>query len=390
MQKKTLVFVVDTLANHGAERYLYEILKTLDKELFDCTVYSIRNLSGFELHYLKLIEDLGIRVIIEKNEIFRNIKFVFFRRLLSTLAYRFVSVIRKNYVKQKLQDEKFKLLSSYDLVAVIKWEVYLSNRLVFDDLPKKIIHILSLESQYSETPFTAPPKKPTTFVLMSASENKNVFPQLQQDKYCEDYKFNFLPLLIDKIPSTSFYNPCNNEFRIGIFSRISQDQPTLFILYLLHYLKYNKIEVKVYFYGKSYSQSFLQFYIQTAKNLRVNDLIEFKGHTFNINESIKNDGLSLGVMNSASAFIGYSSIELICAGLPILFFNIDYTDFDSLEENVVVGLHNSLESLLNELIELYKNPQSLNQHAAKQKEYVEKHHLSFKHKDFLNKLFLES
>jgi hypothetical protein len=373
--KTRLCFVVDTLANHGAERFLFEVLKAINKDKFTCTVYSTRALSGFETHYQKPIEQLGIKVIFHQDDIYPHIKSPLVKKINTSITYRSRLILGDDYIKEKVKEQKLTFLRGFDNVIIIKWEVYHHQRSLFDQLPRKTIHVLSVNSQYPESPFKIPPTGKTTFILMSENEKRFVFPELQNVSKADKFQFHYLPLLISESVFSDCYQPASEEFRMGIFSRISKDQPTLFALYLIHLLKYENINAKLYFYGKHYDESFFKFYQQTALNLRINHDVEFKGHTFSIKDSINNDGLSLGIMNNASGFIGYSSIELIAAGLPLVFFNIDEDDFNETNE-AIEGIYNSINKLKDGIVNYTRNSIQLKELAKNQKNYINKNHLA--------------
>lgn len=362
-----LCFVVDTLANHGAERFLFEILKTIDKTRFECVVYSTKSLKGFECHYEKPINELGISIIQYKEDLYPNIKWKLLKRIATSFTYRLLS--KKVKIDDKIKESKLNYLRSFDRVVLIKWEVYTANREVYDRLDSKVIHVLSTKNQYTSSPFTIIPKGKTAISVMSKNELLYVFPEYQDRTCYLDYSFHTLPLLINDSVFTESYNPNMETLRIGIFSRISPDQPTLFALYLVHLLKYRNVDIELFFFGKHKDESIFNFYNQQCANLRIADRVKFMGHTFDMAKSIYDNQLTLGVMNCDNDLIGYSSIELIGHGLPVLFYNFNDLDYQNTDSNIL-PVFNSIDKMAMYIQDLNGDKENLKAMNKNQRAYL--------------------
>lgn len=351
---KKVCFVVDTLANHGAERYLYEILKAIDKKKYDCHVLSVVPLEGFERHYISKIEALSIPVIEWGENLFPNIKIKVLRKAATSFAYRVLNKIQRHFIEERNEQQVLKFLAEYDKVIIIKWEVYSRLRNIFDQLEGKILCVLSSSAQYPENPYEHLPKGKTQFIVMYDEQKNEILDGRSSN---ENYTFQTVPLLIDTKLFQDNYNPGQDIFRIGIFSRIEPDQPTLFSLFLLHLLhSKGHANIELHFFGKNTNKQLVNLYVQTAKSLRIADNVFFKGHTFDIGKSINDTHLNLAVMNNLNGVIGYSSIELILQRLPVLFFNVARQVY--LKENVL-PIFNSIEIMANDIITLKNNTDKL-------------------------------
>lgn len=382
--KKKICFVVDTLANHGAERFLVEVLKTLDRQKFNITVYVTRELTGFETHYKEEITDLGIPIIFHRDDPFYNDSNSFLKRLKTSLLYRLKFLREKDKIIKLVFHQKKHFLAQFDVLSIIKWEVYNHQRQLFDLFDNKVIHILSVNSQYADSPFDVLPKKKTKFILMSPKERAFIFPEVQEED--ETYKFYDFPLIINDRVFTENYNPHEKEIRIGIFSRISKDQPTSFAFYLVHLLKCRGYDVKLFFYGKILDQELFSFYKQLISNLRIKNNVVFMGHTFSLGNSIMQDQISFGIMNNASGFMGYSSIEIIAHELPLFFFNIDPMEYNN---NDTDNVFNSLEEMCDSIEKCLKSGESLRSIASSQRKDLQNNHMAISEIHKLEKIYTE-
>lgn len=319
--KKSICFIVDTLAQHGAERYLFEICKSMNKKRFNISILSIQILNDGNSHYKNKIEELGIPVIIfDKNDLFPNEKTKILKKIKISFACRTKS---ENKIKRISQNNLFSKIEGFDIISVIKWEVYSKFSEVFDQHKNLSIHLLSGLDQYEENPYLNLTNKNHRFVTMYQNQKQEL---LNSDfihlKNLNKLKFFNFPLALSSDEFRNTYNPCKTEFRLGVFTRISPDQPSLFHFFVLHSLIQEYSKVKLFFFGKQCYEPYKRLYHQTIRYLGLEDKVIFIGHVPSVKNAINEYQINLGCMNSIHDFIGYSSIEMIASGLPVVFFNI--------------------------------------------------------------------
>jgi glycosyltransferase involved in cell wall biosynthesis len=324
---KSVVFIVDTLAQHGAERYLLELVKVLVGSNHVVAVCAIDSLLGEHSYYAKELNSLGVDISIVSELPFPNIKNKIIKRIINSFAFRVLNKIDNTFISKKRNAIILGIMKKFDEVSIIKWDVYIKNPILFDALHHKKIHVLSALPQYIHNPYIELPKSDTEFVLMYEGQKDEIVAGREIPMH---YNFSVIPLLIDNESWPNCYNPKNDSvFRIGIFSRINKDQPTLFALFVIHLLKAKGLSIKLYFFGRYYDEEFYAFYLKTIEMLRITENVEFMGHTTNIPAAIYDNNLDIGLMNSMNDSIGYSSIELQSLGLPVLFYNISNDVHDS-------------------------------------------------------------
>jgi glycosyltransferase involved in cell wall biosynthesis len=350
MTAKKVLFVVDTLAQHGAERYLYEISKILIKNGFKVDVYSIANLDGKASYYINSLEDIGVGIYLYNHLPFPHVENLIARRIVNTASYRLGNIFDKKFVQNKLDYNLLNFLKSYDIVSIIKWEVYIQKRAIFDAISHKKIHLMSGLNQYADFPYNQLPENGTHLVLMYPQQEQEFF---QDRKIRSDFQIDVIPLIIDNTNWRNAYNPLkDNVLRLGIFSRIHYDQPTIFSLFIAHELKNRGLNLELYFFGRHYDELFYKHYLKTVEVLKMGSVVKFMGHIDNIPDAISKCNISLGLMNSLDSVVGYSSIELQSSGLPIVFFNVSNTGYANNDFPIIL---NTIKELCDKIEELWKS-----------------------------------
>lgn len=347
---KSVIFVVDTLAQHGAERYLYELSKILVRNNFKVDVYSISYLDEKASYYVDVLREIGVKVYLYNYLPFPNIKNLIFRRVVNTASYRVSFLFNKKFIQNKLDYNFFDFLNSYDIVSIIKWEVYIQKRRIFDSISHKKIHLMSGLNQYTEFPYSELPKNKTNLVLMYSEQKEEFF----QNKTIDNiFKLDVIPLIIDNEKWENVYNPKDdNVLRLGVFSRIHPDQPTIFFLFVIHELKNRGMNIELYFFGRYYDELFYKHYLKTVEVLKIDSLVKFVGHVENIPSTINDFNINLGLMNSFNSVVGYSSIELQSSGLPLIFFNVSTSNYVSNDFPIIL---NTISDLCNKIEDLWEN-----------------------------------
>ena len=306
------LFIVDTLAQHGAERYLFEIVKSLKSRGHEIKVLSFFKLNNQHDFYVNKLIENHINVKTFEFKIFKN---KFLNRITLSLLRR----LRLGMFNKLFNEKLVTFLKNHNNIFIIKWDVYLKYNDVFQKLEKINICIMSGLIQYSQNPYLNLPINKTVFYIFYKEQENEIL----GGRIFSNITFKFVPLLIDNEKSINRYCPSNREFRIGIFSRINTDQPTLFALFILHLLKTKAENYSLYFFGRVYDQNYFDLMKQTINYLKINNSVFFYDHTIDLPGAIENYNLNIGLMNCNLKTKGYSSIELESAGLPIIYFDIN-------------------------------------------------------------------
>ncbi|RYE12932.1 MAG: glycosyltransferase family 1 protein [Rickettsiales bacterium] len=278
---------------------------------------------------------------------FPDIKNSITRRIVNTASYRLGSLVNNKFVQNKLDYNLLNFLNSYDVVSIIKWEVYLQKRIIFDSILHKKIHLMSGLNQYSDFPYKELPHNKTNLILMYPQQKEEFFQEREIESL---FKIDVIPLMIDNETWKNVYNPLNDGvLRLGVFSRIHPDQPTIFFLFVVHELKNRGLTLELYFFGRYYDELFYKHYLKTIEVLKIESLIKFVGHVDNIPNSINEFNIDLGLMNSFKSVVGYSSIELQSSGLPVVFFNVSSSNYIGSDFPIILNTVNELCDKIEEL-----------------------------------------
>ena len=388
-QAKKVLFVVDTLAQHGAERYLYEILKAIDKSKFQCSVLCTYPLTEVNNYYAPLIADLNIKVsTFEYGELYPDVASKMKRKLLNSMSYRWNNLLgRKEEITKRSEKELHKKLEGYDLISILKIEVFNRFPNVFSKYDNSVIHLLSWGIQYLENPYENLPDRPYRFVTMIESQKDHVLEANFKPISTHQFDFFQFPLILDLSDRENTYNVHAEAPIIGVFSRINYDQPTIMFLFAFQLLLKRMPQAKMYFYGKAMTEQFQQFYNQTAEILGISDALEFKGHVPNLKKSIEEDKISMGWMNIGNSTLGYSSIEISSFGLPVTFFNIDEHDPSKIDNRL--NVFNDLESFVEHSFDVLSDEEKLKEESNKICDFIQTNHntkVNIKHlENYFNK-----
>lgn len=332
--KKRLLIVVDHLLQHGVERYTYELCKAIDKEEFEVTVLSLNKLHEANNYYGPLLRQLNVNVIdYDRESVFR----VFNNRWLDDLVKKLIGItklIGKDIGRQLQHRLLHKILNQYQVIALMKIENFNAYQEVFAEYKNLIIHLLSTQAQYPVNPYINLPARNYNFVLFSDDQKAHV---LGTDFIAPVNKgqlqFHELPLFMDLTGRYNTYLQKETEEPvIGIFSRISMDQPTIIMLVAFSLVIKRYPNAKLLFFGACYEQYVQDFFMLNCEILKMQNNVKFMGHVPDLKEAIVTNKISLAWMNMAGDAMGYSSIEILSYGLPAVFFDT------AISGNVATGL----------------------------------------------------
>ncbi|MCH2223363.1 MAG: hypothetical protein MK066_01245 [Crocinitomicaceae bacterium] len=387
-EKKNIVFVVDTLAQHGAERYLFEILKAIDKNKFNPTVLCTYPLNESNNYYEAQIYALGIPIeTYSHGELYSEIEHLGKRRLLNAFTYRSQTMLgRKKQLNQRIENVLREKLLGYDIISILKIETFNRFPKIFAEFPNTIIHLLSWGIQYMENPYESLPNRSYQFVTMIESQQDHVKETSFKHISSPDFKFFNFPLILDLENRKNTYEPNVETPIIGVFSRINFDQPTIMFLFAFHSLLKRLPNAKLYFYGKYLEQSIYDFYLQTTKVLGIEKSLHFKGHVPNLQETIIKDEITMGWMNIGNSTLGYSSIEIASFGLPMTFFNIEKHDPSKIDDRLSV--FNDMESFVEHSFEVISNEDKIKAESNKTHDFIISNHSAKKRIGELENLLL--
>lgn len=350
MEKKKLLFVIRSLQKAGAEKYLYELIKHLDKEQFEVEVLTTDDMDNQEFphfYYYELIK-LNIKIHTLCYTV-QNITFSSLFCFSSSLVSKFNSLDQRigakfpllkkgidlplrtlNYIRRRqLEYNKIKYLSKkFDGVILI-------DALFHDNIRRYIYpkvyfetHLMCHQAQFDES-FklykTYCRDKSHNFVYIDDVQIQEL--EKQHVKIASKFKF---PLSIDfnELNSISLTEDSlqNKEINIGVFTRINRIKPLDTVINAFSILKKLNSNVKLKLFGFIQDESYYEKLMELIQFLDLENEISFEGHSENMMKSIENRNIKLVWGLSIFNFVGYAGTELCLNGVPMILNNIDSTN----------------------------------------------------------------
>lgn len=380
-RKIKILFVHSQLVQHGSERYLFEICKALDKNKFDIHIltrfFLIRN--NF---YYPLLQGIGCKIharlvslrhlrypiksLYNKSEKVRNVVKLFHGYL--------IQIIYCNYFRK------------FDVIAVIGIETYCDALSpVLDKYKNIILHHLFHEYQFERNYFNE--LNQNKIVIMDEKQKHEIL-----KSFFSDIILYEMPLVMNfenrlNIGLTKKFS--NNVIRVGIFSRLFKDRPNepLFKCFAEFIKKYNS-QTELYFYGDGDSTQ----YNELLENLNISDFVFFRGHSKSISDSIISDNIDILWLCSMGKSMGYSSIEISSYGMPMVYWNLDNSDYSSILTETRGAMHsfNRYEEFVDFNCYILRDQQLLRDVGQKLRNYVIDYYSIDKNIKNLEKIYLEN
>ncbi|MEK6372947.1 MAG: hypothetical protein AABO58_09635 [Acidobacteriota bacterium] len=306
-KKPRLLFVIGHLFQSGAERFTYEVLKGIDRERFDVELLTKRRITPRDYYYDR-IRALGIpihtRLPLWLGRVQRRARplFLLFRRPIEALYRR--------HARLALGD----LLDHFDVINAVQIENYYLLQPLLRDNRRVVVYLMSHRFQYAFNPYAdCDPGRTYRFVQFDPSLREEY-----ADAPCRGAETILFPLAIDLSGTADLSKSARIEetYRIGVFIRLAPDRPISGIFRAFALLR-QQVDAELWLYGRGNPA----LYEKELRELGVRENVVFRGHTANIEKTLREDGLSVVWMTSFGPMIAYASIEVAGYAFPMLFWN---------------------------------------------------------------------
>lgn len=331
-QKIKILFITNHLFQGGAERYIFEVFRALDKDKFEVGLLVPHQVDEKHYYYSRLRE-LGLPIYrkLPRFRYFKGSLFGLYNRI-SGLE-RFVEMVQKPWLRLKFRH----LIKPYDLICINLIENYYTVQHLLEDNRQIIVHLMSNKFQYSYDLYAdCLPDRQYRFVLMDPRQREEI-----QDSPCAHADTVYVPLSLDFNEREYIYKlPVQPDpVKIGIFMRVSVDRPIEFLFYCFQMLLQN-VEATLHIYGgQGYGRGNPGMFYRTLDFLRIRDKVIFEGHRENLEETLREDNLSLVWMTSHGPTLGYASIEIASFGMPVVFWNLSSASYEEVLEQTRGAVH---------------------------------------------------
>jgi glycosyltransferase involved in cell wall biosynthesis len=310
-RRARVLFAVPSLVQAGAERYLYEFARALDKDRFEVQVLTPRSVTADEFYCVKLRE-LGIPVHREVPDGREHlIDLIPKKRRLRPLRE---ALERLDAQVASLEARKLRaFLSGFDVVSLIQIEMYYRLARALSERSRAVIHLMSHRFQYDRDPYAK--------LRPGARYRLCLFDEAQSHEIAgtpaEGADMTLIPLALDLSGREARYDPpARAPKTIAIVSRIDPSRRFEQLLYSFQALC-RRLDVRLHVYGRGDPETLRHL----LDPLRIRDKVEFKGHAENLEATLCCDQPDLVWMISIDTIIGYGGIETGSFGFPIAFYN---------------------------------------------------------------------
>lgn len=322
---KNLLIVVTSLQAAGAEKYAYELSRTLDRKKFNVEILTtddvFRNIEFPHIYYEKIIK-LGIKVhtclFKPKDKVFLN-NYVSKLPVIKYALYRYNRYLQNNGYKKKMT----KLFDKQDIVILIDAPQLILIKDYIKPTSYLETHLMCHQSQFKNSlkiykDFDPLQKYNFVYIddlqLIEAKEQNvtigNVFKLPLSIELNEEIK------IIDK-------SEVSTSFNIGVFTRISFNKPINNIIKAFKELSYLNPKYKLYIFGFIQDEAYFLKLQNLIKKYDLEDKIFFEGHSSDMYKSCIKYNIILVWVISIYDFIGYAALEICLKNVPIVLSNID-------------------------------------------------------------------
>ncbi len=389
MDRIKLLIVSNTLPQAGSERWIYEICKHIDKQIFDvgilCNEMCIRfgDKPNFNNYYYLKIKELGLSMypIIEADD-----GRTYLRRSIDKILRGVKKAVGKNgqYVNPRIA----RLFKEYDVVCV---QDFFNYRILKEEANriqdnKFFIVLHSHKLQFSYDPYRCFDKERIynfTYICPKqiseiASSNLNI----------DKNNFFYNPLVINLTDYPNLFNSVDDTLVISVFTRISSMKPIDQYLKAFELVqKQSAHNCRLNIYGEIQQEEYFQQMQRLVEDLSIKEMVHFMGHSSSIAETVRKDKINVCWSSSTNTNIGYASIELGAFGVPCFHCNAGEDESSQISEQTggAILTYNKINDFVEAFLKYASHNESLAALSAKQREYMMKNHnIGNKIKDFEN------
>lgn len=309
VNKIKLLFVVSEFWQGGAQRYMYEIEKTIDKVNFDITILSLRDLgsnSDWNDFYYEHYKNQGTKVYFY-NQINQLQKYTLFER------------VKRKLFNTKLLPERWPLLSflnQFDKYVFIgEFTFPIIEKFLNEEIRSRCIicvvnSIFQVPKNYDKY------NKSREYNFISGFKNLD-----EEFNGFSNIKHYYFPLSISfKEESRMWIKKQKKQKIVGIYTRLTKNKPIDVFLFALHLIRLQGIDVILNIYGNG--DPLELGVLNNVEALSLTNYVNFKGHQENILHSALNDSLDAVWAHSYYGFPGgFASIDISSVGIPQVFWN---------------------------------------------------------------------
>jgi len=372
-----ILFIVSDFYQSGANRYAYEIDKSLDKSKIDLSILSWHKLNNSEIwndYYFSKHQALGTPIFFE-NEINQL--------TIPTFKERF----EKKILNKPLPNERqmfHDFLESFAKIIVIGEYLYpyVARFMNEKELDKTYISIQNSIFQHKENYDRYDKKQFYQFI----SSFKDGMYQIEFQSF-ENYSHVFFPLSIH-IENSVFKTDyeLKESVKIGVFTRLSHTKPLDPFLYAFQLIleKYPTAEFHIYGSGDPEKEGVMRI----VKQLDLESKVIFRGHQVDLIATALADNLNLIWLHGYYGIPGgFSGFDICTTKIPQIFW--DFSVSSDKFSDPRFPMYHQLSKFVAKSLEIIEDPSKAKDLAEVQYKYIDEEKNVKKFIHILESLFEE-
>jgi len=388
--KKKLLFVHPWLVEAGSQKFLFEIVKHIDKSKFDIGVLcgtespntdSIRP----ETYYFK-IKGLGVPLypLIQlgtNNTVSPKSMHPLLRYAKDVFKYRFGIELKK---EQKQEDSKSlewlsacaDVMKDYDKVVFVDVYLFQSFQKIIDEFSIPYTFIVTGTSNQFENNYKyLNGDKNYDFVYFTEQIVTDIAQRLPGK-----HRFSHLPLGTDNNSMRIKEIPEEPElWNIGIFTRLHPSKHIeMFIqaFYELITSVKNPSRFRLTIVGAEDDKHYTETIKSLIRFMELTDYVVFAGHSTDLIATVDQHSINIGWMHTMYDTTGYVGIELCKAGLLGVFWNVSnpWNTRMHISEEHQIYAHRSISSFVDHTLLLTNDIKYRSEIGQAQHDYFSTHH----------------
>ncbi|MFZ5494498.1 MAG: glycosyltransferase [Verrucomicrobiota bacterium] len=354
LAKIRVLVVHSQLAQHGSERYMYEICRALNQDRFDVTVLTRPFFIRDQFYYHEFTK-LGVPIhcrLVTRRHLRFPIKWL----------YSYSAAVRGlvRWTQQRLVRWLCRpLVESADIIVVIGVETYCDAFAPWlDKRENVVIHHMNHNFQFERDYFAECRQR--HIVIFDEQQRMEI--SASPLRGCEMFHFPLSMSLLNRAVLPVNTPSAGKPVRFAVVSRLYKDRPNEPLFRCFAALT-REINAELYFYGGGDASK----YTALLRELGISDKVVFKGHESNLEKAFSRDQPSIFWLVSMGPTIGYGSVEVASLGLPMVFWDLSQHSYEEILRQTDGAMHafSTIEEFARFNLELLQDPVKL-QHCADQ------------------------
>ena len=334
-KKKKILYITPSLQRAGAEKYVHDLITSLDKNIFDPQILTVSDVDHNKIFphvYYFSLKKKGFKIykfLLPNYKIISKIlKYTLVNILLNEKFSNYLSKLLRIFILHSHRLRLKMLFKKFDYICVID---ALSFNLVKDSLREFSnfdVHLMCHQIQFNNGVYRHFEKgKRYNFVYIDAQQLEEV--KAEEILIGNNFLFPLSLKLSDYNIEDNLLSRISEvkgvEHHIGIFTRINNCKPIdIFLKAFQEIINKGESQVKLHIFGTTTQDpTYLAHLKEFISKNNLDQMVIFEGHSDDMINSIKEKNIDLVWGLSIYSFMGFSSLEIGAYGIPIILNNID-------------------------------------------------------------------